>query len=274
MIDLETDALVLEQSCSDAVETLLQRHSWQLIDKKECTRRAIVIIRAGSITDPTRAAMNAYTLAMYHACSGAEGMQRRNMAYRELHRFLFDHARLRCVDVAEDATQRAIIRVYEAFNDCRKPGAFLAFALQRLRDSVKAIRRHERRPLQSLERSFGDDLIPLGDLLPDTSQPAMDEQMITDDLQAHLQQLYTEFRLRHPRAGKQLDALWLKYIDGLDDIAISQRLGTTTANVHVLRCRAIKKLNNDPQWRTLAAEFGMISETAQDRDACRVMSNK
>jgi RNA polymerase sigma factor (sigma-70 family) len=266
MIDTETDALVLEQCCSDAVKALLQRHSWQLIDEKECTRRAIVIMRAGSITDPTRAAMNAYTLVMYNACSGAEGSQRRNLAYRELHRFLFDHACQRCADVAEDATQRAIIRVYESFNDCRKPGAFLAFALQRLRDAVKAIRRHERRPSQSLERSFGDDLIPLGDLLPDTSQPAMDEQIIAVDLQARIQQVYTEFRLRHPRAGKQLDALWLKYIDGLDDLAISRQLGTTTANVHVLRCRAIKKLNNDPQWRTLAAEFGMLPETPPDQD--------
>ena len=88
----------------------------------------------------------------------------------------------------------------------------------------------------------------------------MATQMIAAELRARFEHLSTEFLRKHPRAGQQIAALRLKYIDGLDDAAISQLLGKSIGSIYTLRARAVEKLRAEPEWRALAADFGILPE--------------
>jgi DNA-directed RNA polymerase specialized sigma24 family protein len=102
---------------------------------------------------------------------------------------------------------------------------------------------------------------PVGDpQISDNTLVDLAEPVITDELRQRFEQLTVEFLRKHPRAAQQLSALRLKYIDGLDDVAIGQRLGRSIGSVYVLRSRAAEKLRAEPEWRALAAEFGILPE--------------
>lgn len=82
-------------------------------------------------------------------------------------------------------------------------------------------------------------------------------------LRQRFKEIIKEFLRAHPRAAQQIAALQLKYIDGLDDTAISHRLGVSVNSVYVLRSRAIKRLQSDPYWQALAIELGIASDTTE-----------
>ena len=166
----------------------------------------------------------------------------------------------RCVapEIAEDATQRASEHVFALFTRCRTPGAFLAFAFQQLLDSARVVRRQS--DMSGIARAPGSAAGPSDlDSLPDQA-PDMATQMITAELRARFEQLSTEFLHKHPRAGQQIAALRLKYIYGFDDAAISRLLGKSIGSVYTLRARAVEKLRAEPEWRALAADFGILPE--------------
>jgi hypothetical protein len=102
----------LEREAREAAERLLSRHGWQLVGADTLAGQATEYTRAGVAADVGRAAMYAYSHALHRACSGAEGEQRRNLAYHELHRYLYDLAFWRYRDVAEEVAQDGIARVF------------------------------------------------------------------------------------------------------------------------------------------------------------------
>ena len=122
----------LLQTCLAVVDRLAATWGWQLLGREAWARQAADLVRIGAAADPNRAAMLVYSQALYTACSGSEGRQRQNHGYSELFRYLFDGARRRYPEIAEDVTQRASERVFALFDRCRTPGAFLAFAFQQL----------------------------------------------------------------------------------------------------------------------------------------------
>lgn len=252
---MEPDHAALEQRCRATVDLLMAKHEWRLVDREKLIRHTVEQILSGIGADPQRVAVGVYSQALHAACSGAEGPARQNAGYAELSRYLYDLARWRYPDVREDATQRALERIYTSFERCRLPIAFLAFAIQHLMDAARATRRQENRPL--LERQLGDD---------DTREAPLDErdgpleQALSDEQREMLERRRAEFMRANPRASQQLDALWMKYIDGLDDAAIGEQLGVSVKNVYVLRSRAIKRLRSDPEWRDLAIEFGILPD--------------
>jgi RNA polymerase sigma factor (sigma-70 family) len=255
---METDP-VLEQRCDTAVRLLLERYGWQLLDRDEFIRRTVELIHADITTEPQRAAIAVYSMALYTACSGAEGSARRNLGYTELFHYLYNHAHRNAPTLCDDATQIAIEHVYATFERCRQPVAFLAFALLNLMNTIKTLRRQERGGAQSLDAPHGARDQPLGEHLVGR-EPDLPTQAITNEHRLALEQQAAAFRRDNPRAVQQLAALWLKHIDGLDDIAISQRLGVSVRSVYVLRSRALKKLRADPRWRILAVEFGILPD--------------
>lgn len=260
MFQPESESSAMERKCLEAVDLLFKRHDWILLARDACIEQAGAYLRDGIAADPYRAVVHAYSHALYAACSGSEGDQRRERGYTELFRYLYAIARQRYPDVAEDATQHALERLYCGFEMCRQPGAFLAFALQHLRNAVRSIRRQNDQPLQSLDASLGPGQPGLRDLLPDGGQFDAAEAVITHEQQCRLAQLAEDFGRRHPRAGQQFAALWLKYIEGLDETAISLRLGKPIRSVYVLRARAIEKLRAEPGWYALALAFGIVPE--------------
>ena len=53
--------------------------------------------------------------------------------------------------------------------------------------------------------------------------------------------------------------LWLKYVEGLNDVEISRRLGKPIKNIYVLRSRAINKLEKESSCQALAMELGILA---------------
>jgi DNA-directed RNA polymerase specialized sigma24 family protein len=95
--------------------------------------------------------------------------------------------------------------------------------------------------------------------------------MIARELRERFARLAEEFLSRHPRARRQLAALRLKYVEGMDEQEVSRALGVPARAVYVLRSRAVAKLRHEPAWRALAAEFGIIPDEVQDRGRARAL---
>jgi RNA polymerase sigma factor (sigma-70 family) len=257
MLGTELEDAALARLCQEVTGRLLVEHDWHLRDHEDLARRTLAQLRASATADPYRAALYVYSQALHAACSGGEGAQRQNIGYTELFRYLYDSARRRYPDVYEDATQRALRQVFLSFERCRQPGTFLSFAFQQLLDAARAVRRQEERPRR---RAAPGALIELTAELPDRSAVDPATELIAGELRARFEQLAVAFLQKYPRATRQFKALRLKYIDGLDEAAISRELGTPVASVYVLRARAVKKLRAEPDWRTLAIEFGILPE--------------
>jgi RNA polymerase sigma factor (sigma-70 family) len=258
MSQLESAHAAMERMCAEAVDRLLARHSWQLLDRAEFARRALAHLRGGAASDAQRAATHAYALALHAACAGRDGVEQQNRAYAELFRYLYDIALQRYPNAHEEIAQRALAHTYITFDRCRQPGAFLAFAIQQLLDTARSLRREP--PARSLAEPGGEAGVELGELLADERQTDPSDAVIAGELQARFAQLAAEFLRVHPRAARQFDALRLKFIDGLDDQTIAEQLGNSVRNVYVLRARAIEKLRAEPAWRALAIEFGILPD--------------
>jgi RNA polymerase sigma factor (sigma-70 family) len=256
MSQIDCTLPTLEQMCGEAVDLLLDRHGWRLLERAEFLHRTLDHLRSGIARDARRAATFTYSQALHMACSGAEGYERQNSAYGELFRYLHESARYRYPDMDEEVSQRALMNIFMAFERCRQPGTFLAFALQHLLDAARALRREQPRALAT---PAGVHAYALGAQLPDDRQPDPAEVVIAGELRARFEQLAQEFLRKHPRAAKQFAALRLKFIDGLDDATIAARFGVSVKSVYVLRARAAEKLRAEPAWHALAAEFGILS---------------
>jgi DNA-directed RNA polymerase specialized sigma24 family protein len=133
----------------------------------------------------------------------------------------------------------------------------MAFVLQHLRDAVRSIRRQSGPPNRSLDP--GSDAQPPAEPRIEP-QPDVDQKLLDAERRLALEQLAVAFLQRHPRAKNQFDALWLKYVENLDEAEISALLGKPVNIVYVLRARAIKKLREDPAWRELARELGILPD--------------
>jgi RNA polymerase sigma factor (sigma-70 family) len=237
----------------------MQRYGWELV-----TREALLsAVEREYASRPERGAGAAraallwsYSAILYRACSGAEGAQRQEQGYAELYRFLARAAARRYTRVAAEATQHAVERVYLSFERCRQPETFLAFVLQKLRDAARAELRlaalsAEQLPVDAADTAEVSQSARRGDL----ADPA--DSFVHTDLRQRMARAAAGFVEQHPRAAQQFAALWLKYIDGLDDQTIALRLGRTPAAVQVLRSRALRRLRAEPGWQLLASELGM-----------------
>lgn len=242
-----------------AVDLLLARHGWQLLDRDTFVGRTLSALSEGWASEPRRAATQVYVLALYTACSGAEGAERQETAYRELYHYLYRSAYHRYPDVCEDAAQLAIERIFANFDRCREPAAFLAWAFQQLRDAARVLRREQQRPPRvSLDAAPVPDLAPLLLLLPAPASADPAVQLIEQETVSRVAGMVADFLREHPRAEQQLAALLLKHVWGLDDASIAQRLDKTVEGVYVLRSRAKKKLQEKSAWAALAREMGLL----------------
>src|SRR5262245_11094815 len=132
MSQMEFDSSAQEQSCREAIERLLARRNWGLLESQEFVRRTVEHLRAGACADPIRAATYTYCHVLYAACSGVESLRRKNIGYSALFCYLYDASRRRYPDICDDATQQALEITFRLFGRCREPGAFLSFAFQQL----------------------------------------------------------------------------------------------------------------------------------------------
>ena len=256
-----------DHASQQIVDLCLARYQWELLERAEFVRRVQGRLATNSTVAPRQAVFEIYTLALYGACSGTEGRERQERGYIELYAFLVSHAARRYPEAHLDVTQRALETIYRTFEDCRRPEAFLAFGLQKLRDAGQAeIRMARRNQAVYLASEDDDTASALLNLAALDADPL--EQVTASDFRSQLTRCVRMFLQRHPRASQQLAVLWMKYIEGLDDRAIGDRLGRSTASVHVLRSRAIAKLREDPDWQMLACELGLSRVCTAAEPAC------
>lgn len=233
-----------EQERIRVVDALCDRYGWSLLDRQAFVAGLGVHVATGEFRDLNAAAFNLYTLALYAACSGDEGPERQERGYRELGRLLQDIAYHRFGDRSSDLVDETLSDVFEHFGACRKRGAFVAFAKQRLRNHLK--RRWNERTV-SLDELDG----PAGE-----SHGEELDKVLARELRERVDECRKEFLDRHKGAQLQFEAVWMKFVLDLDDHTIAARLGKEPQQVYVLRSRGLKKLRGDPAWRALADDLG------------------
>jgi DNA-directed RNA polymerase specialized sigma24 family protein len=243
----------LLQRCHTIVDGVLAQYGWQLLESEELVRRAMELLESDVVAEVRPAVMHAYCLCLYSACSGAEGPERQTLGFTDLQRYLHqlsfgEHATL-APDLRWEVINETLLRVWRKIEQCRNHGAFLAFAGYELRNAIRPwwARTMPKASFEVLDDmpSRRGDADPVGHVLSDELR-----QLVHLSFEASLR--------RHPRAKQQLEAVWLKYIDGLDDVTISAYLEKPVANVQVLRSRGLERLRTEPGWQQIAHEFGIL----------------
>jgi RNA polymerase sigma factor (sigma-70 family) len=147
------------------------------------------------------------------------------------HDLLYRVALHRWPELAEDSAQRALVLVYEQIDRCRDPGAFVAFALFKLRHAFKQEQR-----ARGQEVAVDDGL--LAQVHADVAPPAVqvDRYESCRALLAAIERLADE---------RERAAIAFKFLGGQSDAEISEALGVTAAHVRVLRHRGLRRLRSD-----------------------------
>ncbi len=239
-IDDNTRRLPVE-ACKDIAQKLLQDYRWSLLSVEALARLIRHEVPASSSEDTLRRqAKHQYTIALYKACRQCEDSRRRERAYRDLHHYLYRAAYNRWPELAEDATQRALVLVYEQIDRCRQPDTFLAFALWKLRHAFQQEER-ARRILQDDEKLA----VEVGQNQSTHTQPtSANKELLRNERAAMLAEAL--HKITDPRKRQ---AITLKYFADLNDTEISRRLDISASYVRVLRHRGIQELRENSKLR-------------------------
>lgn len=250
MIEHEPADDDLDQRCRAAVDRILARHGWQLLDRDEFIVRVVACVESGEVGDPARAAIYVYCCRLHAVCCGSATHEQQEIGFIELQHYLYQLSFRELADLPADlrweAVNETLLRIWQKRSSYYKPGAFLAVAAFELRN---VLRPWWSRPITPLS------------LDSDTEQPDPDVEVdplmhaLQNELSQRVKLCFDDVLRRHPRAKQQLEAVWLKYIAGLDDEAISIHLGKTVANVHVLRSRGLSLLRIEPGWQQMAGDL-------------------
>lgn len=245
------------EMCRTVVRRLITKHDWQLLGEEDFTAQVLARAQtspASSEEEITRLAVNLYCQAWHTAC-GSPGV-RRDRAYTELVRYLYDRARHKYGDaeLAQEIAHDAVILVAEQLDNCQNPGAFMAFAMLKLWNAATDyFRRRDRRLARTapLPDEADQEHIPLVDPSALHPEAAVIDATLSEALLLQLEEVFRQ----SPRAHNQLQAVLLKFLFGYSDEEISVALGTDVPNVHVLRSRGLKRLRGDPELRRLARDI-------------------
>lgn len=268
--------------CHGVVVKLTAKYGWRLLAEDEFVR---IVSRRATVEGVSKKessegkrkvvfkiALNEYALTLYRALSVEEGQansDRYSQAIEDLHRYLFEAARQKRRDSrqdAEDATQEAIMHIERAIqnNEIRKPAAFLAFSLERLRGAFTAIDRKKRiggRPVEALdeltvpdqEGDTSDNWESRQLTKPSVSVEAEAEERLLQ--QALLDELRRKFQI-HPDAANQLRAVILKHAFEHTNQKIADILQAPSPGaVSTLIYRGIKKLQGNQALETLYGQW-------------------
>lgn len=247
--------------CRNVVRELMEDNDWHLLSEDAFVTAVLERIPPEQTIEHEQLrewCINTYCReALHPACLGAQGRHKRKRGFEELAVYLYGLAHKAWPEVAEDAVQETLIMVYDKVEHCRNPGAFLAFAIQQLRDAARKLMKAQARALsldQLLEQDFYGDL-PARAGVGAVREEGVEEAALYADLKHLVAGRIREVRQQNPRAGRQLDAVWLRYFRELSNEEIAGLLDTTPANVSVLISRGLRKLRGDERLRKLAEEI-------------------
>lgn len=261
----------LSQLCRQVVTQLLETYQWRLMAADALTGAVLArVAEQDAQARPAgeqlrKLAIHLYCLlALHPACLGSRSVAQQQQAFCELADYLYRIAQRTWPGVAEDATQDALVAIFEKAHLCRNGGAFLAFAIQKVRDAARRRLRlgmRERSLDELLESDLHGDAPDLdGDagwgalnlgMMGDDAALSILEQEMHNQVVAQLQRL----RRENPRARRQFDVVWLRYVQELSLEEIALHLETPVQNVSVLLSRGLERLRQDPQLLALAGEM-------------------
>ena len=252
MIEREHPDEDLRQRCRAVVDRILARHGWQLLEREEFVRQVVACVESGQVADPWRAAIHMYCCCLHAVCCGPASRERQEVGFVELQCYLYQLSFREIADLPADlrweVVNETLLKIWQKRASYYKPGAFLAAAALELRNVVRP---WWSRPAALLPLDNNIDL-PIPEAEADPLAHALD-----GELRQRVKQCFDDALHRHPRAKQQFEAVWLKYVAGLDDETISVYLGKPVANVHVLRSRGLNHLRAEPCWQLMAADFGL-----------------
>ncbi len=257
-----------EQAVRVAARAFLSQSRWRLLSEAELAFRASALLGDDRSSNPGWAVLHVYAEALYGACASLEGPARQEAAYAELFGYLyaasFRFAPELSPDEREEVANQTVAEIFYRLAErhglqppagVRDPGAFLAVATQQLRNVVRKWRRDVVLPWDEVAGEH--ELAAGGDL----AQEAVDR-----DFRLRVRQCFERCLRRYPRARFQLWVVWMKEIDGLDYQAIGMALSMTVANVRVRHSRGLDRLRDDPEWRNLGREAGLLTAEAPSDD--------
>ncbi len=228
--------LAPDETYRHIVLNLIAQYDWKLVSPDQLIDLVSASTGEGdSSPNCKRIAINHYTQILYESCQQTKDLARREQGYRELFCYLFRAAYNRWPEMAEDVTQRALVLIHEQIDRCQHPGAFLAFALNKLRHAC-----------QQETHARGREIV-LEKVEPDNSNLERSGPSTELDQKEDTLFLIDKIKVLLPERERQI-ILW-KYFYGDGDEAIATRLGITPGYVRVLRHRAIQKLRSDTTLR-------------------------
>ncbi len=234
---------VNDVDCRRVVRTLIAKYDWALVEEDELVKLVIASVQSeASSAKLEQTAIRHYMVALHGACQQVEDEPRCERGYQELHRFLFRVACNRWPDMARIVTQRALVLVYEQIDHCRSPDTFGAFALNKLRQAYKDELRY--RGKEMIGEKIDHPITPGG---WSTFQPQLANQERLRELVAAIKRLGNK---------RQQQVILLKFLGGLSDDTIANRLDIEVGNVRVIRHRGLKQLRKDEQLKRYFEDWG------------------
>ncbi|MEM7124958.1 MAG: RNA polymerase sigma factor [Chloroflexota bacterium] len=231
---------MLEQRCRIVIQKLMEQYLWQLLNE-DCFFDIVWerVDTDGVIEDEKirKLAINTYCRdGLYPACLGEQGQQKRERGFEELAIYLYPIARTHWPHIADEVVQEALVRIYTTMANCRQPGAFLAFAIQKLRDGA---RRLLKKPGQNIAL---DELISqnIASQHSYVSQKP-DENVLKDENKISIEKKLEQVKKMNPKSKRQLEAVRLRYICELKIEEIAKRLEVESPNASVLINRGLQK---------------------------------
>lgn len=250
----------LVKQCHAIVDRLYSSYGLSLLPRDELIARTLGAYDERPDASLRYLMFGLYNEVLYHACRGDDGLVSWEQGYRELQAMLALQARARYPEFWEDAVQIALEITCQRMERCRVPQAFFKFAWGHLRNAVRSVRAHGRGAGDSLEVSLDGPVYYVfrSDVLADT-HAMLEEQLLGAEQRAELRAILDALEREQPRARRQLLAVRLKFLDGLDDHQIGESLGVPVKRVHELRSLGLKRLRADPRLKRL---FGIDADEA------------
>jgi len=225
------------EKCLAKVLELQTNYQWKLMDADTLSTASMTKLETNSSPELQPTIIATYVgEALYPCFLGQQGLEKREQAARELASFLHRTLYRRWPSLAEhssDLTQAAIKSTLQKIGSCHKGDAFLTFAASKLRTAVQ-------KKIRQLDQDQKIDPI---DMLEGQGR----EPSVSDNLEDGLSMEMIQKQIRHyqktnPKATTQLEAVYLRYCEGLTVEETAERLSMTSRNVSVLTSRGLKFL--------------------------------
>jgi RNA polymerase sigma factor (sigma-70 family) len=252
---------------AEVVRKLLRENGWRLLSAEQLVEDLLqqpAMEQAPPEQLRILAIKRYCTLALHPACLGSLGDEARQRGFEELWNHLHRMAGAARLPITPDHVQEAVVDLLTKAGACRKPEQFLNFAVKRMYDIA---RRPFRRVIkeQSLDEAL--EANPYGELegganVVGTTPDSTEQSVVVAALRTQLHERFQMLRQSQPRATRQLEAAWLRYMQRLSIDECAEKLETSVSNASVLVTRGLNQFRQDEEFMRLVQEIAASYQEA------------